>query len=65
MQKNSLEFEIILNSNEYANFNNMHLCLPIKTKPKANDHNDIAAGTIPVNNFFPHSVKEVDIGLKK
>ena len=32
VQKSNLEFDVILPSNEYANFNNMHLCIPIKIK---------------------------------
>ena len=61
VQKNDLEFGTILSSNEYTNFNNMHLCLPIKIKSKVDNNNDITAGTIPVNNFFAHWIKEVDI----
>ena len=39
----------------------MHLRLPIKIKSKANNNNNIAAGTIPVTNFFAHWIKEIDI----
>ena len=37
------------------------MCLPIKIRSKVNNANDIAAGTIPVNNFFAHWIKEIDI----
>ena len=60
-QKNNVECEIILPTNEYTNFNNMHLFPPKKIKSKADNNNDIAAGTMPVNNFFVHWIKEVDI----
>ena len=60
-QKNNLEFEIVLSANEYTNFNNILICFLIKIKSKANSVNDIAAGTIPVNNFFAHWLKEVYI----
>ena len=60
-QKNNLEFEIILPANDYTIFNNMHLCLPIKIKSKAGNNNCIAAGTIPVSNFFARWIKEVNI----
>ena len=32
-----------------------------KIKSKGNNANDIAAGTIPENNFFAHLLKELDI----
>ena len=60
-KKNNLELEIILSANKYSNFNNMHLFLPVKIKSKANNYNDTAAGTIPVNNCFAHWIKKVDI----
>ena len=39
----------------------MHLCLPMKIKSKVDDDNDVAAGTVPVNNFFTHWITEVEI----
>ena len=38
----------------------MHICLPIKIKSATENDNDINAGTITVNNFFAHWVKEID-----
>ena len=37
----------------------MHFCLPIKLKSKAGNNNNVAAGTISVNNFLEHWMKEV------
>ena len=63
--KNTLEFNIQLSANRYAIFNSMHICLPIKLKSKAHNAkhnaNDVAAGLIPVNNFFAHWFKEINM----
>ena len=56
--KNNLEFEIILPANEYTNFNNIHLCLLIKIKSKADNDNNVAAGTVPVNIFLYTGLKK-------
>lgn len=46
---------------QYTNFQNMHLCFPIKLKSAADNDNDIALGIITVNNFFRHWIKKIDI----
>ena len=59
--KKVIEFNIKLAGNQYTNFHNIHLCFPIKIKSAADNDTDITAGYIPVNNFFAHWIKEIDI----
>ena len=59
--KKVIEFNVQLTANHYTNFQNVHLCFLIKIKSAADNNNDIAAGVIPVNKFFAHWVKEIDI----
>ena len=60
-KKKVIEFNVQLTANHYTNFQNVHLCFPIKIKLAADNDNDIAAGVITVNNFFAHWIKEIDI----
>ena len=55
------EFNIQLSNNEYMNFHDVHIVFPLKIKKKSNVANDIDATLIPVNNFFAHWIKEIDI----
>ena len=59
--KKVIKFNIQLTANHYSNFQNVHLCFPIKTKSAADNDNNIAAGVITVNNVFAHWIKEIDI----
>ena len=59
--KKVIEFNIQLAVNQYTNFHNIHLCFLIKIKSAANNDNDITGGYMPVNNFFAHWIKEIDI----
>ena len=59
--KKVTEFNIQLTENQYTNFHNTYLSFPIKVKPTADNDNDITADYIPVNNFFAHQIKEIDI----
>ena len=60
-KKQVIEFNVQLTANHYTNFQNVHLCFPIKIKLAADNDNDIAAGVLTVNNFFAHWIKEIDI----
>ena len=40
----------------------MHISFPLKFKSADDNDNNLAARTIPVNNFFVHWIKEIDIG---
>ena len=50
--KNTLEFNIQLTKNHYINFSALYVCFPAHIRSKANNSNDIEAGTILVNNFL-------------
>ena len=56
-----IEFNVQLTANHFTNFQNVHLCFPMKIKLVADNDNDITAGIIPVNNLFTHWIKEIDI----
>ena len=58
--KQVIEFNVQLTANHYSNFQNVHLCFPMKIKSAADNNNDIAADVITVNNFFAHLIKEID-----
>ena len=47
------------NKNHYTNFQNIHLCFPLKFKSKANI-NDLAAGTVTLNNEFAYWIRELN-----
>ena len=59
--KKTLEFSIRLASNCYTNFSTMELVLPIFFSEKDDKATAIPATVRPVNNFFTHWIKEIDI----
>ena len=59
--KKVIEFNVQLTAKHYTNFQNVHLCFPIKIKSAADNNNSITAGVIPVNNIFAHWIKDIDI----
>ena len=59
--KKVIEFNVQLIANHYTNFQNVHLCFPIKIKSAVNNDNDTRAGVTLVNNFFAHWIKEIYI----
>ena len=59
--KRVIEFNVQLTANHYTNFQDVHLCSPIKITPATSEDNDITTGTILVNNFFAHWIREIDI----
>ena len=59
--KKVIEFNIVLTNNHYTNFQNMHLCFSLKFKSAADNDNDLLAETVPVNNFFAHWIREINI----
>ena len=48
----NLDFQIMSTNNYYTNPNSMHICFPMKIRPKRNEDNDIDTDLITVNNFF-------------
>ena len=59
--KKVIEFNVQLTKGHYTNFQNVHLCFPLKFKSAANNGNNLAANTVTVNYFFAHWIKEIDI----
>ena len=57
----AFEFNMLLIANMATNFNNMHLCMPMKIKKNTNVATDIEEDFIMVNNFFAHFIKEIHI----
>ena len=57
----TLEFNRKLPVNQYMNWNNVLICLPIQIKSKTTPANGIDPAMITVNNFFAHWIKEIDI----
>ena len=43
------------------NFHNVHLGFPLRIKKRTNNSSNILATEIPVNNFFVHWIKKIDI----
>ena len=54
-------FNIQPSANQYMNFHNVHLVFCLRIKKKIDKANDIDDNEIPVNNFFTHWIKEIDI----
>ena len=52
-----IEFQTVLKKSRYTNFQNIHFCFPLKFQSKADNKNDIGAGTVHVNNFFIHWIR--------
>ena len=59
--KKVIKFNVQLAKGHYTNFQNVHLCFPLKTKSAADNYNDLTVEVITVNNFFAHWIKEIDI----
>ena len=54
VDKEKLDFQILLTENYYVNPDGIHICFPIKIKEKTNVAADINNNLITVNNFFAH-----------
>ena len=59
--KKVLEFIVQLRKGHYTNFQNVHFCLPLKSRMAADNDNDLTAGVITVNKFFADWIKEIHI----
>ena len=55
------DFELILDNNYYTNLKSLHLCFPIRFKKLSNIAHNLDADIYPVNNFFAHWMREIDI----
>ena len=59
--KEILDFELILDNNYYTNLKSLHLCFPIRFKKLSKIAHNLDADIYPVNNFFAHWIREIDI----
>ena len=59
--KEILDFELILDNNYYTNLKSLHLCFPIRFKKLSNIAHNLDVDIYPVNNFFAHWIREIDI----
>ena len=59
--KEILDFELILDNKYYANLKSLHLCFPIRFRQLSNAAHNLDADIYPVNNFFAHWIREIDI----
>ena len=57
----NLEFQIMLTNNYYTNPNSMHICFSMKIKKASVKNSDTDTDLIPVNKFFCHLIKEINI----
>ena len=57
----NLEFQIMLTNNYYTNPNSMHICFSMKIKKASVKNSDIDTDLTPVNKFFCHLIKEINI----
>ena len=56
-----LDFELILDNKYYTNLKSLHLCFPIRFKKLSNITHNLDADIYPVNSFFAHWIREIDI----
>ena len=59
--KEILDFELILDNKYYTNLKSLHLCFPIRFIELSNITHKLDADIYPVNNFFAHWIREIDI----
>ena len=59
--KEILDFELILDNNYYTNLKSLHLCFPIRFKKLSKIAHNLDADIYPVNNFFAHWIREINI----
>ena len=59
--KETFDFQLLLDKNHYTNLNSLHICFPIRFQKATNATAAIEGTLAPVNKCFAHWVKEVDI----
>ena len=59
--KETLDFQLLLDKNQYTNLNSLHLWFPIRFRKLANPTANLEVALITVNNFFTHWIKETNI----
>ena len=59
--KETLDFDLILDKNYYTNLKNLYICFPIIIRKLTNAAPNIDDDLTTVTNFFAHWIKEIDI----
>ena len=59
--KEMLEFELIIDNNYYTNVKSLHLCFRVRFGKLSNAAHNLDAGICPVNSFFAHWIREINI----
>ena len=59
--KKVLNFGLIFDKNYYTNLKSLHLCFPIRFRKLSNAAQNLDLALFPVNNFFAHWIKKIDI----
>ena len=59
--KETLDFQLLLDKNQYSNLNSLHICFPIRFRKLTNAAQNLADDLIIVNSLFSHGIKEINI----
>ena len=59
--KETFDFQLLLDKNQSKNLNSLRICFPIRFRKLTNATTAVGSMLIPVNNFFAHWIKEIDI----
>ena len=59
--KEILNFELILHNNYCTDLKSLHICFPIRFRKLTNAAQNLDADIYPVNNFFAHWIRQIDI----
>ena len=62
--KETLDFQLLLDKNQYTNLNSLHLYFPIRFIKLTNPTANLEATLITVNNFFAHWLKAINIKFR-
>ena len=59
--KETFDFQLLLDRNQYTNLNSLHICFPIRLRKLKNAAAAIEGIMVSVNNFFAHWLKGIKI----
>ena len=59
--KETFDFQLLLDKNHYTNLNSLHICFPIRIRKATDATVAIEANMVTVDNFFAHWIKEIGI----
>ena len=58
--KETLDFQLLLDKNYYMNLNILHICFPVRFRKLTNAAANLDGTLITVNSFFAHWIKEIN-----